>query len=253
MKEIILEDWKAFVDHVERFHRLPYVFRGQSNKAWELEPRFLREVKGYHLSEERALAVEGLLLDRFIAEAHHHIHPNLFNTTGDAVGWWSLMQHHGAPTRLLDWSASIYVAAYFAALGSSTSDGAIWFAHVHQLSSKAEFPRAKRHQDKYLTEAGAPMEIHFVSRTYLSDRMIAQQGSFSVCRSPLHEHSAAMLQNSRSDAGDEVFLGKIIIPKEIKTSFIARLRAMNITATSLFPGLDGLGASLSEELRLLER
>ena len=39
---------------------------------------------------------------------------------------------------------------------------------------------------------------------------------------------------------------KFIIPKELKSEFLINLKAMNITASSLFPGVDGLGKSVKQ-------
>jgi len=46
------------------------------------------------------------------------------------------MQHHGAPTRLLDWSTSIYVAAYFAVIEQPNADGVIWIVHLDTVRNR---------------------------------------------------------------------------------------------------------------------
>ena len=46
----------------------------------------------------------------------------------DDFQWLALMQHHGAPTRLLDFTWSPYVAA-FLALERAVDDAAVWAIH----------------------------------------------------------------------------------------------------------------------------
>jgi hypothetical protein len=59
----------------------------------------------------------------FKRKAHQFLHhvPAL----DDDLQWLALMQHHGAPTRLLDLTWSPYVAAFFA-LECATGDAAVW-------------------------------------------------------------------------------------------------------------------------------
>lgn len=78
------------------------------------------------------------------------------------------------------------------------------------------------------------------------ERMIAQQGRFSIARSPLTSHGdliAKHMQHHRRE-----FWCKWIVPKETKSEFLRQLRFMNITAAALFPGLDGLGRSVGEAI-----
>jgi len=55
------------------------------------------------------------------------------------------MQHHGAPTRLLDFTYSFYIAAYFA-LEESEKDCAIWALNMKWSveESKAKFKKGTR-------------------------------------------------------------------------------------------------------------
>ena len=70
--------------------------------------------------------------------------------------------------------------------------------------------------------------------------MAEQQGRFTMCLRIHQDHEciAAKVPSTH--------LKKIIIPYERKSAFLAQLRQMNITASALFPGVDGLGRSVAE-------
>jgi hypothetical protein len=99
------------------------VFRGQRDYDWPLRTRLARELDKFP-EDTYALAIENSAIGFFIDRATG-ILPNVPDEH-DLLGWLSLMQHYGAPTRLLDWSESPFVAAYFAYEQSSNSDGAIY-------------------------------------------------------------------------------------------------------------------------------
>ena len=95
------------------------------------------------------------------------------------------MRHYGVPTRLLDWSASFYVAAYFAAASAPSKDGAVFVLHLNALDQAiaakygaiGAFNSATIEAETKKPDASAA--IHIVGRsTALLDRMIAQQCCF---------------------------------------------------------------------------
>jgi hypothetical protein len=262
MDEIEIKSWPQFVDIADHLDvsspgRTAYVYRGQSSSAWKLEPALLRVFHRFRLSEPKALEIERMALDEFKAQAHLHLPPNVFSTTTDTVSWWTLMQHHGAPTRLLDWCFSIYVAAYFAVTAQPDEPGAVWIVHtrtLHSIMSEtyegADFPNSEGEIQNRFLKPDAPPVLVFVSRSTKTHRMIAQQGLFSVCRQVLGHHGEILDAIMPDDPQRELFR-KIVIPASLKAVFLRKLRSMNITANALFPGLDGLGRSLEEFIQIL--
>jgi len=235
-----------------------YAFRGQSVADYSLRPTLLRHVVRGGLSAEAALSLERFAVAEFQAQAHLHIDASLLPPINETLRWWGLMQHHRAATRLLDWSASPYVAAYFAVEDQWDSDGAIWYFDIRRLS------------DRMRTLYGGPSSIdahefdalycqpHVAPRivlrkpTHRSNRMVAQQGGFSFCGQILRDHAEtiheALSVVTATEASIPVY-GRMVIPAHLKPEILDRLRVMNITAAALFPGVDGLGRSIDEFVR----
>lgn len=98
----------------------PWVYRGQRDSAWQLEPSITRIIP----SGFNNLMIDNLektLKSQFEASAIHFASAADLPTT--PFGWLSLMQHHGAPTRLLDFTESPFMALFFAMDGVNPGDG----------------------------------------------------------------------------------------------------------------------------------
>ncbi len=94
-----------------------FLCRGQADEAWSLEDSITRIMAG-GANTANAIAIEKAALREFMSQAHLYINSSDLPQLNDLLAWWALMQHYGAPTRLLDWSESPYVALYFTVRGS---------------------------------------------------------------------------------------------------------------------------------------
>lgn len=251
-------NWNQFSQRVDQFTSVakppitPYLFRGQADASWSLEPSLTRMMPG--ASDVEVCGLEAQLLDEFKIHASGHVPAHYFGVIEDALGWWSLMQHYRAPTRLLDWTSSPYVAAYFAADDHWTRDAAIWLYHPQSLAAgmNAKYPSFDINKVggiEDLLDPSAPPQLTEYRRIRNTERMLAQQGYFTICRLPTSDHAMIMSEHMNNNDG-QIRLLKIVIPAFLKADFLLRLRRMNIASNSLFPGIDGVGRSISELVRL---
>ena len=105
-------------------------WRGQRDIEWDLVPSVYRcDQKGNFLYQEMPM------LNRFQTRAKSRYSNCPSNE--DFPAWLFLMQHHGLPTRLLDWTTSPLVAAFFAASREEEEkDGVVWALNPHRLNSE---------------------------------------------------------------------------------------------------------------------
>lgn len=258
-----ISDWNTFERWERRCDFAPitqigYVFRGQARADWPLRPSLGRECDAKpKITEEQALELEKCALADFQERAHLHLATHLLPHELDAVGWWALMRHYGAPTRMLDWTSSTYVAAYFAAIECPDEDGVVWAVHpgflLSQMSDRYDgesaFPSKVSQVEDCFFKPSAPPVLFLPKVTKQTERMVAQRGLFSVCRNILGDHGEIMADNIPNNK-ESVYLARFILPASLKPEVLRRVRAMNITANSLFPGADGLGRSVSELVKL---
>lgn len=239
---IRLQSWEEFLSFAAESPYHNWAFRGQRDASLSLFSAVSRYLLTYQIDPKVWADQEERILRIFKRKAIHfldHVPDN-----DDDFQWLALMQDHGAPTRLLDFTWSPYIAAFFA-LHNATTDAIIWACNPFEIERMKRVdvgkPGAFR---KHFLSASKPFvgmgEPHAMNR-----RLIAQSGTFlipSVLDQPL-EDILAGYPNPRGT------LIKFILPVDkIRDKGMRELYKMNITQASLFPDLDGLARSLAYEL-----
>jgi hypothetical protein len=235
----------AWQETIGRF-RTNFVFRGMVDAAHDLSTSLTRLGGNYEELEEH-------LLRSFRRYARHYTAP-----ADSTWNWLAVAQHHGLPTRLLDWSFSPYVAMHFATadVASFDVDGVIWC--VDYVASNRFLPDvlqpllqqegANVFTAEMLQEAAATLSefdqlaempfVAFFEPPSLDDRIVNQFALFS-----LMSHGTARLDRWLGDHPD--LFRRIIIPAELKWEVRDKLDQGNITERVLMPGLDGLSRWLT--------
>jgi len=249
----------------------PMAWRGQANWEWMLESTLDRRLDEIASAEsyEQWLGREAGMIARFRSLAWPYASEieKRHLERGDLMTL-ALGRHAGLPTRLIDWTWSPWVAAWFACHTHSDADGLIWWfdqegledvLHSHWdewgVKKWAALLKCEDRQalvDKFGLEERAlepaaldPHAKAWVSKIhygYPCPRMEAQQGFITTC---------GRLRKTQNVAFDElpdnatIRRGRIRIPAALKGEVLRVLRTMNIHARSLeYPGVDIVARSI---------
>ncbi len=235
------QSWKP---DISRF-RSNFAFRGLSDASYELKTSLSR-LDGQYWELERHL------VRNFRKYAHRNV------VEKDLIwNWLSVAQHHGLPTRLMDWTYSPFVAMHFATcnLERYNLDGAIWcmdYVRAHELlpialrnllasegSNTFTVPllsEGATRLDEFDNLGGEEFVVFFEPPS-LDDRIVNQYALFSVMSNPRRNLDQWMLMHPH-------LWRKVVVPAELKWEIRDKLDQANITERVLFPGLDGMCAWL---------
>jgi hypothetical protein len=214
------------------FQRGTYLFRGSGDANWRLSSAFDRQFARLPLPQRMAL------WDRLVQEWRESCTTaGLPGTvTENDAALWALGQHHGLPTRLLDWTSSPYIAAFFAlrehllASDVGRDQVAIWVLHRRN-------PVWSGAHGVDIVSAN-PIDNH---------RLRNQNGQFTLCRA-----AVSCLEDYVERFADETALTKCLLPATAARPALADLDAMGITSYDLFPDLTGLATQATMRACLSE-
>jgi len=218
--------WQEFMLKVFAHKQPAMIFRGVSDKQYQLLPSIAR-----HPAEYTGGDVE--MLERELIEEFKRLSlRELEFEPQNAFEWLFLAQHHGLPTRLLDWSTNPLVALYFAVEKNDESDGLLYM--TSQVVSDQYDVFDYRTAD-YLNPVPIAIQTHqrivlFVRPKYKDRRYHNQASVFSCPAQPYTALTEDVLKT----------LDTIVVPCRLKPYLRERLRTLGISASFIYPGLDGI-------------
>lgn len=239
---IRLQSWEEYLSIISDSPYQNWAFRGQRNASAPLFSALSRYFMTFQIDRRAWRDQEERILRVFKRKAIHFLAH--VPDRGDDFEWLALMQDHGAPTRLLDFSWSPYVAAFFA-LHNTTEEGVIWACNPVEIEKErnVDLEQPGSFRKNFLSNKNSFAWLG--EPRVMNRRLIAQSGTFLV-PGILHEPIEEILMNYPHP---ENTLIKIILPADkVREKGMRELYRMNITQATLFPDLDGLARSLAYEL-----
>lgn len=216
MEEVIINSFSELHNQVQALDSKFTIFRGVTNADYQL----LTTAGRMKIREEFKLRdIEKFILKTFKERAVPYLE---FEPKNDWE-WLAVAQHHGLPTRLLDWTRNALVAAYFAVRKEYSGDSAIYVIRNEMIVGGPE------EWDNPLDMGG--LEMRYIP-SHVTQRIIAQNGLFTFHPEPSRpfEHSNLL---------------RVRIPQAYRRSLKRELYNYGIHEASMFPGLDGLATHIS--------
>lgn len=223
-----------------------YWYRGHSKQYGNLTPKVFRDKYQNDIGDFN----EPYFASRFQLEA-----PAVYSKCPNADDHWAwlfLMQHHGCPTRLLDWSQSILVALYFAVSKHNADDGEIWainpaalnkFSHGYGVVFAADSLKQVKDMAEQACKAPSPVvssppkSALAIMPPSLFPRAVNQLSRFTI-------HPRPQASEAITGALKYPHLGRYVIPARAKTSLHDSLVHLGITEMSLFADLDAVSKTV---------
>ncbi len=238
---------QTYNDRIDR-NRSSYLYRGMPNVAFHLETSLLRNCKN------KAFDIEKSILRNFTKYASIE-DSELTNSV-----WRQLIigQHHGLPTRLLDWTYSPLIALHFATSGEALSqmegnDCVMWAIDIEEINSLLP-KKYKNRLDKEssylftvemldslvqcLDEYDTDMEDNsmiLIEPPSIDQRIINQYSYFSIVPKEIANIEDFLDSNTEHTI-------KYVIDRSLKWRIRDMLDQLNVNERIIFPGLDGLTA-----------
>jgi hypothetical protein len=255
-RDIEVKDWSelqdkiftnAYEENICRY-RSPYVFRGSPDSNAELKTRLIR------------LGTDPAEMEKHLFRNFKKYAPQNSVSEDNDWLWLSVAQHHGLPTRLIDWTFSPFIALHFMCedINFFKNDGVIWCVDYYKTREFLPYRFRKaldnenakgfditilkticpslRDMNKFHEEDGD--FIVFFEPPSLDERIINQYALFSLMSDP------SLIVNDWLNQHDDLYF-RLVIPSRLKYEIRDKLDQININERMLYPGLDGLSAWLT--------
>jgi hypothetical protein len=259
-----VRDWRDAVDYAQYFGA-NWAFRGEERDDWTLTTSLQREFG------VRALEFERHTYWHFVRRAARSVPDLMIPHENDAAAWLGILQHYGGVTRLLDFTKSFYVALYFAMEPHIGSPHRVVWAidqSFCQLRLAMLLQQMFKLPPRTAFEVPLAMQAQMVSKLVLGTsaytvgvdfqeftgvfpvdpwkpdpRQVAQQALF-FCVADLGLSFMENLTNLGLHTASATMLHKLLIPVDLRIEALEQLRLANVSAATLFPGLDGIARSM---------
>ncbi|ADV66419.1 FRG domain protein [Deinococcus maricopensis DSM 21211] len=238
-----------------------WAYRGQLDSTWKIEPGIARVVEpGF--SSSTLYQTEKNLKHMFESSARHYAVAEELPTTDFA--WLSLMQHYGAPTRLLDLTTSPFTALFFAMDGAIPDDGkksSIFCVDYRALNQRSlemlqqnemefdwDYRKFQLSPDEFFSEYvyKKVASTLWIMEPALKNVRIMKQGGTFLVKGDISQSTESLINQNYS----QIPMKNILIGHDLLTESFDMLSKCGISYQGIYPGLEGLAKDI--KLTLLQ-
>lgn len=259
VKEERISSWKELIE-LEDSYEKTWMFRGHSSD-WNLDSSLHRVCDRFGIDRSDAFQVEYALMRSF---KRKYIGEDSQMIRDDPMYCMAKMQHYGAPTRLLDWTYSFFVALYFAIESASVEkEFFIWAFNYEWIKEKLEKIGLQSWKYRNVDETrGNPSlfeeeyykkenrMIFAESALGLNPRLVDQQGVFIL--PGIVSESIDSIFNHQLDKENVMQVVKITLAKDEFAKIVNKLNRMRLTHKTIYSDLEWLGRDLILEVPALK-
>ncbi|MBK9175587.1 MAG: FRG domain-containing protein [Flavobacteriales bacterium] len=228
-----LLEYIGCITSFEQRHVAQWVYRGHCDSLFELTPSLFRlDISDTYANWHEA---EAYMMERFKREAI----PHLSAKPETELDWLTLAQHHGLPTRLLDWASNPLIALYFAVCGNPTSNADVWCFGL--ASGNNCWPSSTRAARKLHIESVSCL----VFPRHVAPRVTNQSGCFTQHDLPDGRTPFVPFNKQRGLTG---FFVRIRIPAKHKQDILNELYELGIHRAFIFPDLVGVSEHIKFDM-----
>jgi hypothetical protein len=228
-----VKTWVQFKNYLAELSKSQCLFRGQKDQ-WRLRTSFHRNGR-YRINEFANKDVKQLH-KKLSAITKHYFDLDSPEQNGS---FFNLLQHHGYPTPLLDWTYSPFVSAFFAFRDLPRNYAGNGFVRIYIFDNDAWVKKYSQVQNLN------PPYPHLSVMEFIAidnPRLVPQQAVTTVTN--VDDIEAYLLEKSTKDETD--YLIAIDIAANERENVMRDLRFMGITAGSMFPSIDGVCEEIRE-------
>lgn len=236
MRQIVVDNFQKFHNVIQKYDS-DVIYRGVSRISHNLLPKVGRDKTVSNYNHRGKYHTLDDYEEDIMHEFKQRAIPFINSIPHSEWEWWAIAQHHGLPTRFLDWTKNPLVAAYFATEDCSIAEDSVVYAvDSNQFNSYIDFSENPIGID----------EIFLYTPPHINQRIIVQSGIFTV-----HNHPTIPLEETEKPSdriskkkGEKYSVDRIVIKRDAKLGFREILNLYGINEATIYPGLDGLSRHL---------
>lgn len=217
------------MDDLEQFahNHKGWLFRGHQIPTWALVTTLERATS--------RLVVDQIEYERKIWTEYRrqaHLYLTRVPELKDTVEWLALMQHYGAPTRLMDFTKSFWIALFFA-IEDAEDDCAVIALKPGSLRPNVPGKVNNAQLAKNITSGDHTDDYLRATVPYFSNERLAIQKGVFVYSMNLRKKFADLIQIQKKQCE------KLVVAKALFDEIRVKLNDFNCNSRVLFPGIDG--------------